>query len=445
MIRSYILFTIFATLSLFLSSDLFAQQVEEPVKEATIAPEKQQEIVITKKKIVFDGKDFYDLPWQNSVMFSDKELKDIYNLMNKRFYRRKPAANTSQQDPSNIEGSLTGQIKGELEGVINQVTGQEASPPPGTIPKVAPAFHLNSILFYGPNNWTLWINHRRIRRNTKLERLEITKVTKNYMEMVWKPINLNISSPGWENILSKITTDSELKEVDAGEIVGGIQGSNKRVKSVEEIASNINEILTDLEIEETSEYETITVFEEINPSEKNNKNKELELELPNLYRQEVANLDINKLSSMLSKEREDIAKREEAENVINLARAAEKLGTDEDSEFQAYNAYQDKDIPFLWEYKSDNGSILVDTINGVVKFRIFINQTFVSRNMEIREGFVASTSLAGETRVVGRPTELETGDLESTIFNSEEKPQNNPEPETSDEELEDAIINPFNS
>lgn len=360
----------------------------------------------------FTGTNFESLPWKNSVMFSSNELQNIYTNLNYR---------------------VTGQ-RNLIETVIPE-TDTSTQQQVEQVPAVAPAFYLNSILYYNPNNWTIWVNHRRIRKNTQLRDLQVGKITKDYVEFIWKPTNLNIISPDWiSNMkpIGEIYPEKELTQEEISQIESKLETMNDNTdaesqevffgpEQPEELSPELANLEVFEEIKPTAESEaredSSELAEEGTGEEIETKEhaREKDLILPPLYSQEKVSLDLTKLTNLLEEEQEEIDTRKRAEEVIRLAREAEKkAGYDSGaSSVEVYDAFADKEIPFLWEYMSEDGNILVDTINGIVKFRVGINQTFVSRNMTIAEGRVQSTMIASGSQ---QTNELRTPDLERTIF-----------------------------
>jgi hypothetical protein len=327
----------------------------------------------------FTGKDFTKLPWRNSIMFNQDELEYIYKSLNSRISGKSATSFSSKENDS--------------EDIISI---PQVSTPEPIGPSVAPAFYLNSMLFYNANNWTIWVNHRRIRRNTKLNRLQIGRITKDYVEFIWKPLNLDIISPNWLNKVSPIAEIYSDTPLLLQEENNNLQGELDKIEVPKEDQKNI-------------EMETIK-----SSAPQNKEKSDDELDLPPLFIQEEFSINISKLITLLKEERKEIADKKAAEEAVRLARQAEKVeGESEKYTAEAFDAFKDKEIPYLWDYKSPNGNILIDTINGVVKFRIGINQTFVSRTMEIVEGKVKSTILSSATQ---ETQELRTQDLERAIF-----------------------------
>lgn len=113
----------------------------------------------------FDGEDFSKLSFPQSLMFSEPELKRLYDAV-------KGIAPPGEQG-----GPVMVEVK---------------------TPKVAPAFYLNSVLYESPTNWTIWLNARRIRRGAKFPELEIAGVREDRVEFIWQTDSLDFISPDWD-------------------------------------------------------------------------------------------------------------------------------------------------------------------------------------------------------------------------------------------------------
>ena len=112
---------------------------------------------------IFTGKNFEVLKWHNSLMFPANQLKQLYD----------------------VAKGLTDQSVG---AVVVEVK----------VPHVAPAFFVNSVLYNTPDNWTIWLNSRRIRSGSKFPELEISKVDRDAVEFIWETELLDAISPDWE-------------------------------------------------------------------------------------------------------------------------------------------------------------------------------------------------------------------------------------------------------
>lgn len=112
---------------------------------------------------VFNGTNFDKLNWRNSLMFPPEKLQVLYN----------------------VAKGLTDQAVGAVFVEVK-------------VPRIAPAFFLNSVLYNKPDNWTIWLNSRRIRADATFPELEISKVHRDSVEFIWETDQLDFISPDWE-------------------------------------------------------------------------------------------------------------------------------------------------------------------------------------------------------------------------------------------------------
>lgn len=118
----------------------------------------------------FNGENFEKLPYTDSMMFSEPELQ--------RFYEA---------------------VKGNLSGAADEQVAVQVK-----LPKVAPTFYINSVLYEGPRNWTIWLNSRRIRVGATFPELEIRSVKNDLVEFVWKTDQLDYISPNWDQKIKAV-------------------------------------------------------------------------------------------------------------------------------------------------------------------------------------------------------------------------------------------------
>jgi hypothetical protein len=66
-------------------------------------------------------------------------------------------------------------------------------------PIEAPAFYLESIVFYKPNDWAIWINGTRITKNKPMPSVNVKQVTRKFVFLEWDTDKLDIINPSWRN------------------------------------------------------------------------------------------------------------------------------------------------------------------------------------------------------------------------------------------------------
>jgi len=120
------------------------------------------------------------LSWKNSIMFSEKELSELYDALNK--YDPEVAAK-----------------KPEVKSTVNLPSGSEIAPT-----ETPPVFYLQSIIFYSPQDWILWLNGKKIRTGENYSpSLSVVKVDEDKAYLLWKSPTIDDLIPGWENSLKE--------------------------------------------------------------------------------------------------------------------------------------------------------------------------------------------------------------------------------------------------
>lgn len=144
----------------------------------TVAEEKAPE-----KRPVMDERigDFANIPWRGSMMFNEKQLEQLYLILNDVVL------------PEDFASLPVERLKQEEET-------DEKSKVAQPITSYLPAYFLQSIIYYGPGNWTAWVNGQRYRPDQKrFDNLAIERVTSNSVEFIWREPNLNDIALGWKS------------------------------------------------------------------------------------------------------------------------------------------------------------------------------------------------------------------------------------------------------
>ncbi len=463
----------------------------------------------------FSGQNFSDLPWQNSLMFDETQLDQLYNAMvgfaPSKDSEGKPISAGSAQSQDRVTVDANGQVfdtAGNLIATINEnnilidlegkmigrveddkrivdndgnYMGRDTRIITKVYPSVAPAFYLNSVMFYIPKNWTLWLNHRRIRVGTEMNGLTVVNIHKDFVDMLWKPADLDFIAPDWKkNVLplgEGISKDlgvpyskNQLGSIEK-ELNDAKAAAAKAKQDAEIAQANALKAATEvtkpaptpsapapLQAAPAAAAPGLTIKSKVTtPGSANETAKKpstlpkpkqadatpkASIKLPDLAldidpNTGAVNLNTNLLLNQI-KAQEEAAKKakEEEEKRKQEELLAEKQKLEEEKlqkkreelekKHKAMYANQEVDEgKYKWEYKSPDGLILVDPINKMVKFRVGLNQTFVSRSFEVKEGYVQSTALTPPTEADGQPlTGVPTGNLEQQLFDYSNLPAN---------------------
>ncbi len=421
----------------------------------------------------FTGYNFDKLPWQDSVMFNKTRVDQLYKTMSN--YRQQPGQIDDQRTAElysvDAEGNLldsTGNIIGYItpdmqvfdldnkligrvdeSGIIYDLDGfqigldsrlQIADAPAEELPQVAPAFYLNSVLFYEDANWTIWLNNRRIRHGRRLNTLNVVRVEEDFVDLLWEPKDLDFMSPGWREKVIPISysnistelgvplseeqitelTDPALRGMTAEErrLLAGLQETEEGDNAsggIDISASSITIFEEDITLLRNALNKTLSEGEETEfaglegaPEGEEDIAELAELELP-LLEEEVPAIELD--SSELTSQLEQVIEEE------RIALEAEKAEEGESIDFTESEEEFDPDA-YDWAYKSADGNILVDNIAKNVLFRVGLNQTFVSHTLEVAEGFVMSTQLVVPENGGGVPGQ-QPDELEQIVFDFE--------------------------
>ena len=67
--------------------------------------------------------------------------------------------------------------------------------------KAAPVFFLKSILYFAPDNWSLWLNDKKItnKADKTFENIAVMDISRSQVMLVWKRSQIDIIYPGWKN------------------------------------------------------------------------------------------------------------------------------------------------------------------------------------------------------------------------------------------------------
>jgi hypothetical protein len=65
-------------------------------------------------------------------------------------------------------------------------------------------FYLKSILYFGPGNWTLWLNDKKIVAGESYKQLEFIKVAREEVVILWKDVKMDEIAPDWHRYLESV-------------------------------------------------------------------------------------------------------------------------------------------------------------------------------------------------------------------------------------------------
>lgn len=183
-----------------------------------------QEAKTADKDLVLEGES-----WNGSVMFSDEGLERIGRAL--QGYRAQlpgveggDFTNTvavpeeSEDGEVRFSARMQTRLRGQEEDSATEDGGKKAAKKKSA-EKVSikqsgkVSFFFNSLLYRGPDDWTMWLNKTRIRVAQDVEHIKVQHVREDDATMVWVSIKttFDIMSPGYKNKMER--TDVPL---DAG-------------------------------------------------------------------------------------------------------------------------------------------------------------------------------------------------------------------------------------
>jgi hypothetical protein len=186
MIKKYIQAIYFSlcAMSLLCSGSAFAQaRASTAVKtpEAPAAEEVAAKPFWTGGSLMIDKK---SLEYINAAIKSHDTKIPLETLLPLLFPSVQQAAEaTKPQEPINI----------------NEI----AAPVAATIvpPSTAPAFYLNSILYFAHDNWSVWVNSKKIsnKLDTSKDEISVMDITRSRAILLWRNSKIDLIYPGWRD------------------------------------------------------------------------------------------------------------------------------------------------------------------------------------------------------------------------------------------------------
>jgi hypothetical protein len=162
------------------------QEVEKEVADKLEKVKKEDKTAQTKPAQQFD---LYGSKKYKSLFFTKKEMDNLISI----FRDQKLKSDTSQEQFS----------------LLDVVEGQQ---------KISTVIFLNSILFLNKNNWTIWVNDKRMSSDDEgTNDLKVLSITNSKVKFLWKVSRTKweIMMPNFnfEKSISKLTEDNSVETV----------------------------------------------------------------------------------------------------------------------------------------------------------------------------------------------------------------------------------------
>ena len=169
------------------------QPTVQPVPSAPTPEQQSQEtlnaLLPNPLDIVSDSGDAGFKPsygsWQYSIMYPATEMTNLKNIL--ALYERKGFI-VEQQTPDQL-------AEQEPQPTVDDVLKKlESQPLPTNL--AYPSFKLRSIIYNGANNWSVWLNNRRItsENNGPQNEIAVVQVNRDFAEFAWVPTNAELLS-----------------------------------------------------------------------------------------------------------------------------------------------------------------------------------------------------------------------------------------------------------
>jgi hypothetical protein len=130
--------------------------------------------------------------WKGSLMFDEKSIKLLNDAM-ESFLTGKPLE---------LPAVVTPEASAAAAAAALAAKEQAAQP------TVLPVFYLNSIVYFSPSNWSIWLNNTKISpvKKPQIPELKIVNITDRQVFFTWSVKNLDRISPNW---MDKLKEDSD--------------------------------------------------------------------------------------------------------------------------------------------------------------------------------------------------------------------------------------------
>lgn len=172
---------LFCAFLLHLMPEAAAQNAAPPPQNKTAQDNANQAVASTdkeptpsKKGPVEDAK-----PKVFTMMFNPQNVERVNTVIEAFANGDSTEEETAKkEDESDILDQILKEIPKKIMGETDVVA-----------PTIYPSFFLSSIMYYGPNEWAIWLNGFKIsnRTNKTESPLYVSAINKNKVEIVWKP------------------------------------------------------------------------------------------------------------------------------------------------------------------------------------------------------------------------------------------------------------------
>ncbi len=158
--------------------------LHSPSALAQEKPQEQQPTPIVSVSYKIDN--IENLDGKKSLMFNQNRLIELYNVLKNSKARTSGESYPTTRDINDVE--QTQSVEKKEKDII----------PP------AKNFYLNSILYYGPDSWTIWINGVKTTVDRDQDNPQVIETDENNVKLVWQNVHMEKNIPNWQSHVQHI-------------------------------------------------------------------------------------------------------------------------------------------------------------------------------------------------------------------------------------------------
>ncbi len=162
------------------------------------------EPVTSSTEITFDGPDWEPAgfigddksQWSGSIMFPLKDLRSLNKVL--EAYRR--GLKSSIENP-NATKNADDVSDDPLNKILEELAGSQYQEDEDK--NEIPYFHLGSIMYISPDNWSVWLNGKRMTQKNpdKIKNIKIMDVERDFVKLRWRPNTIETIQNTWNKRL----------------------------------------------------------------------------------------------------------------------------------------------------------------------------------------------------------------------------------------------------
>lgn len=181
------------------------ENVGMPDSEQVLKDRAQNQNTVSEEENTSDSQgEMERIGWSGSIMFPIRDLRNLERVIAAYDKRMKYGKEDQERQVAVDSGdSFLDELITDIESDIQEkIPGAEKK----DYPREAPAFYLSSIMFLGDDNWTIWLNGKKITsyQVKGMPDIQVMDVSDNSAELIWNTEFLDYISPHWRDEKEKI-------------------------------------------------------------------------------------------------------------------------------------------------------------------------------------------------------------------------------------------------